>query len=242
MKKFLKNVNRGIVLLIVVVIGFTGYVIYDNASFKANKPAIEKMLQEYCGEIAKLNLLPEEYRDKDADLPQGVMDSQLKQNMELINRYWTTQRTPNTWGGKDQLRYNMEYMLDTMKTEGGRILDFELGFRGVEDIKKIAPGTARVTLSFYMNFDAVGNCQYFDGFQTNELSYFDYNSDPSQLNDGKVRSYSSTRTNAEITVIKTSDGWKISGISSMWYEDRQVQVKDDGAAAVPEEGGVNVGK
>ena len=44
MKK-LRNLNRGIILFIVLIIGFGGYIVYDNIRFKKEKPAILNRLE-----------------------------------------------------------------------------------------------------------------------------------------------------------------------------------------------------
>ena len=58
MKRFLKKVNRGLVLAGLILIGFVIYIIFDMNSFKKNKPQIAQTLKEYISEIEDVAVTP----------------------------------------------------------------------------------------------------------------------------------------------------------------------------------------
>ena len=88
MKK-LRNLNRGIILFIVLIIGFGGYIVYDNIRFKKEKPAIEKVVTEYFEQIGEMNLLPEQYRKVGEPVPREIIQKKIEDNIKIIDQYWT---------------------------------------------------------------------------------------------------------------------------------------------------------
>ena len=55
MLNFLRRVNRGVVLAIVLVVGLSAFFVVDNSRFKKEIPEIEELIEEYlqaCAEIS----------------------------------------------------------------------------------------------------------------------------------------------------------------------------------------------
>ena len=68
MKKFLRKVNRGLVLGGVLIIGTTIYIIADLKNFEKEKPAVEQRVTEYTQAVAKFNITPDKYREYNISL------------------------------------------------------------------------------------------------------------------------------------------------------------------------------
>ena len=78
LKKFLRRVNRGLLLGGIVLAGFVVFVITDTISFKKNKPVIEDEIKSYVSMLEDVGV------NKGSDL------TSYKEGIDsLINNYWT---------------------------------------------------------------------------------------------------------------------------------------------------------
>ena len=78
MKKFLRCVNRGLLLGGIVLAGFVVFVITDTISFKKNKPVIEDEIKSYVSML------------EDVGVNKGSDQTSYKEGIDsLINNYWT---------------------------------------------------------------------------------------------------------------------------------------------------------
>lgn len=78
MKKFLRRVNRGLLLGGIVLAGFVVFVITDTISFKKNKPVIEDEIKSYVSML------------EDVGVNKGSDQTSYKEGIDsLINNYWT---------------------------------------------------------------------------------------------------------------------------------------------------------
>ncbi len=225
MKKFLRNMNRGIALLIVLVIGFVGYVVYDSVSFKKEEPRIEALMEEYFGALDEMSMLPEEYRRAGTKPPQEVIDQKRAENRAVLDKYFTTKEVRNGWMNKADVLVNLDDMLDKLKSGKNYVTDVEIGFKGVNGIKKIAPNTATVNVNYFCTFRAVGDCDIFVGgdFTRTEWQV----GSPSELADGKLREYKFTDCTTELILYKAADGWKIAKLSGSGWSSANPVIVDD---------------
>lgn len=216
LKKFLKNMNRGIALLVVVIIAFVGYVVYDNTSFKKETPQIEALMEEYFGKIPNMNLLPEAYRTYGKAVPKSVIDEKIKENDKIIDQYWTEKKLTGYYGSdKADIKQQLKETIHSMQSGDGVILAAELGFKEVSKIQKTSPTTADVEVTFYSSFDAIGNCMVYNGTYPEPIIYSAgyYSKEGEEVQDGKARNYKTTDIRMEFTLAKTADGWKIAATS-----------------------------
>ena len=100
MKKFLKHVNRGIILAFLAVLCVAGYVVFDNARFKSAKPEIEQAVQQYMEEIRSVNL--------------AAPGERIAKTRELLEKYWTKPQGNGYYGYtktdmQDYLAYRESY-------------------------------------------------------------------------------------------------------------------------------------
>lgn len=228
MKKFLRNMNRGIALLIVLVIGFVGYVVYDNVSFKKEKKPIEDFLKNYYSELAQISLLPEEYRTAGAKPPKEVIDKKRAENKAFLDKYYTTKQVNTGWRDKDDILRNMEDMYAKMQSGKSCVTELEFGFKSAESIRKIAPNTVVASVNYFGTIRAVGDVIVFTGGDFFHSEYELYN-DSSALTDGKLREYKISY-GMELTLYKTSEGWKIAKSGSSWWSNVTPTVVDDTAS------------
>ena len=78
LKKFLRRVNRGLLLGGIVLAGFVVFVITDTISFKKNKPVIEDEIKSYVSML------------EDVGVNKGSDQTSYKEGIDsLINNYWT---------------------------------------------------------------------------------------------------------------------------------------------------------
>lgn len=108
--KLLKNINRGIALLVILSIGLAIYVLYDNNRFKKEQPVIGKLLTEFTEQTADMMLLPQEYRVYKKKLPQEILMKKAEENNKIIDKYWTTETQKNIWFTRDHEKRNAEYI------------------------------------------------------------------------------------------------------------------------------------
>lgn len=133
MKKFLRRVNRGILLAVVLVIGVAVYVIADNGHFKASKPDIEKAAGDYLAKVKEINLLP--------------ADKKAKQTLDVVEQYWCDKASNYTYGFSKK---DMKAYLETVKKYGSEqttLTEYNEIIRDMTVLKN-GPGCARVTVSY----------------------------------------------------------------------------------------------
>ena len=75
MKKFLKTVNRGVILAVFAAACVAVYVGVETARFRSEKPEIEQMVEQYLEEVRKINLAAPEEREQ--------------KTRELLEKSWT---------------------------------------------------------------------------------------------------------------------------------------------------------
>ena len=207
--KFLKNMNRGIALLIIAAIGFGCYVAYDYASFKKEKPEIEALLKEYTQKTADFVLLPEDKRDF-KNVSAEAVKAKIGENNKVIDSYWTINTEKNYYTDKEDIKSDFEEVLRSaaaVQTESnGLFLKAEVLVDEVENVRKTSPNTAEASITYMVSYEYVGNpfsC-------VNWLEPI--NDQP--VADSRVRSCKYTDVTTAYGLTKTTDGWKISWASS----------------------------
>jgi hypothetical protein len=88
MKKFLRKVNRGLVLGGVLIIGTTIYIIADLKNFEKEKPVVEQTITEYAQAVAKFNITPEKNREYNITLNKEDSQKLTADWQAIIDEYW----------------------------------------------------------------------------------------------------------------------------------------------------------
>lgn len=136
MKRFLRRLNRGLVLAALVLVGLVIFITVDNTRFKKSKPEIQKQVEEYLKEVKRVNL---ESGKRKAEEAQTLMEKTwCNEGNGLDNNY--------TLFTKDE---GLSY-LKTVENMGGdrnTVIDYTDIIRSVS-IEKSGPGCARATVAY----------------------------------------------------------------------------------------------
>lgn len=206
--KFLKNINRGIVLLLIIGIGFAVYVTYDYVLF-ADRSEIEALVKEYTQKTAAMTLLPEEERNYQ-NVSESAVQKKLAENQQILDQYWTPVQTityyPHKKSEENVLEYALEKAIESDPEQNGIVLDAEFVIGQVKDIRKTSPKTAEATVTYHITYRFQGNPSLYpiDMYWSNDPW-----SDEPQVKDDKVRVYKDT-VNVTYGLLETQDGWKLS--------------------------------
>ncbi|MCI8776806.1 MAG: hypothetical protein HFK00_05375 [Oscillospiraceae bacterium] len=162
MKRFLKKVNRGLVLAGLILIGFVIYIIFDMNSFKKNKPQIAQTLKEYISEIEDVAVTPENLQNIDFKISASDKNEREIAVNELMSKYWTYEK------GQQRMFYGMtrddyksmimsQFNDDNHENNGnGYITKWSAHTENV-NISKAGPGYATVSLNCQIVAEFAGN-------------------------------------------------------------------------------------
>lgn len=136
MKRFLRKMNRGLILAALILVGVVIFVTVDNASFKRSKPVIQKQVEAYLEEVKRVNLEPAEEK--------------VDQAKELLEEYWCDgSNGMNMSYGQMSKEEGIAY-LKRVKEQGGdrnQVVDYTDMIRSV-DIVKNGPGCAKAVVAY----------------------------------------------------------------------------------------------
>ena len=219
--KFLKNINRGIALLIAVVIGFAGYVVYDYAAFAKEAPEIEAFSKEYTLKIASMTVLPEE-ENRYQNVSENTVKKKAAQNNQILDQYWTTTHTISYYPGKQSVKNQFETLIQSAiqkdPRQNGVILDTKIIIEGIRNIKKTSPSTAEAEVEFMIIYRYQGNpWLYVAGLMP---------ANEKPISDSKVRCFKN-KVGMHYGLFKTENGWKISWESGFSYGVHSITVEEE---------------
>lgn len=207
MKKFLRKVNRGLVLGGVLIIGTTIYIIADLKNFEKEKPAVEQRVTEYTQAVAKFNITPDKYREYNITL--GTEDSQkiAADWQAIIDEYWIDKKILENdifyaYDDKSYLEKSVNYYIENKQR--GYVTDISIDLTDCK-IKKDGPNAAVMTCVANIYYVGLENSGIFTpGGYNNHYTYFDNESpiEPKLMQ---------TTFSEEITFFleKKADDWKI---------------------------------
>lgn len=207
MKKFLRKVNRGLVLGGVLIIGTTIYIIADLKNFEKEKPAVEQRVTEYAQAVAKFNITPEKYREYNITI--GTDDSQkISADWKAImDEYWIDLKASTNdifyyYDDKSYLEECVNYYIEDKQR--GYVTDISIDLTDCK-VKKDGPNAAVMSCIANIYYVGLENSGIFTpGGYNNHYTYFDSDSpiEPKLMQ---------TTFSEEITffIEKKSDDWKI---------------------------------
>ena len=225
--KFLRNVNRGIVLLIVAALCFAGYVAYDYVMLKKEKPAIETLVKEYSAQLPQMMMLPES-EQKYQNVSTDAVNKKLEDNNKLLSQYWTPNapidnRNRYASQGLSEVKNDFENILrssiDKDSKTNGMILDCQVIVKKVSNIKKISPGVVQAEADLSLSYEFKGNPLLYSG--SSVLSP----TDGEPVTDNKTRTFH-VNGYPVYTLIKTGSGWKISKLAWSSYSANDVIIQE----------------
>lgn len=211
MKKFLKRVNRGLLLGGIVLVGFVVFVITDTMSFKKNKPVIEDAVRSYVEQLGN------------TAVTKGITKDEIKKNIDsLINNCWTF--SEKEIGGMNQSEYKNSLELVTEdQDEGAYISKWTASISDVS-ISKAGPGYAIAKFDCQIVAEFVGNAYFVTpgGIYPMEI-YVDYGGEiPKELS--KI-AYDGIY---QLTLVQKGGRWKIAGTESYGWNSCSITSADGG--------------
>lgn len=189
-----RNINRGLVLGAILIVGTVGYVVYDNAAFKKEKPEIQQTVEAFVQKMSDAN--------------SGTQED-VKNNWTQIVFDNFSDYTPNDmyyFLDDDNLLSELCYEYDNCT---GKITKSFISIIGTPKINKTGPNGATVTFDYSLYFEAVGGtAEYVDFWGTSTTYCWDGDISPS-------RPYKfSGSGDAVLYLEKSDDEWKIGYIQS----------------------------
>ncbi len=225
MRKFLKKVNRGLIIGGIVLAGFIIFVVSDTISFKKNKPQIKDAVIAYTDAIAEcaVTFSSEEDFNKEID--------------KLMNNYWCTDRNTNNSNNYYGLNINnYRNQLDIAKNEtysdknSGSVTKWSAK-PSMFSIRKAGPGYAVVEFSCDITAEFKGDPYLINPSDTMKVSDFVYYGSEQNVTDNL--SQFSVTTDYELKMKYVDGEWKICQATSWgWSTPRITElVKSEGGNA-----------
>ena len=200
MKKFLKTVNRGVILAVLVIVCVAVYVAVENAGFRSEKPEIEQMVQQYLEEVRAINLASPGEREQ--------------MTRELLEKYWVSTEQNGYYGfdKKDMIRY-----LDQQSERIGREPEISNYTALVKNlaVSQNGPGGAKVGADYSASLEMSEEDLIYPIYGIGASEGYFTSSAPSQDGVGYVQS---VECRLEIVLCQSEGQWKISGMTMEWND------------------------
>lgn len=227
-RKFFKRINRGIVLGIIVILGFVIYVVADTSAFKKNKPNLEQAAENYFEAVSNVAVTPESDRDtKKNDMTEEGKKRLSEEFDKMLDDYWTDSSTDVVsqyyYIDMDSMKSSIDYLLNNdseIDKASGYVTDWVYKLSNIK-VVKAGPDVAVVSYDFDVTAKIVGHnplviCSSeatgasqmsFTYDNTGKAVTEEYESDVN-----KLKSYNITG-NESMKLKKVDGEWKICGIS-----------------------------
>ena len=160
-KKFMKKLNRGLALALVLVIGLAIYIAVDETRFKKEKPQIVQTLNAYMADLGKVMNTPEEYQKLGEKMPEEALKQQEKELEEVLNRYWisTGSRGENYYYSETYLQEWLQIvnaLLEQTSYGNGYLSSWNCRIEGSPQIYKNGSDSATVQLDYTLIAEYTG--------------------------------------------------------------------------------------
>ncbi|MGN0595187.1 MAG: hypothetical protein ACI4I6_08505 [Hominimerdicola sp.] len=191
-----RNINRGLVLGAILIVGSVGYVVYDNAAFKKEKPEIQQTVEAFVQKMSDANLGTKE----------DVKNNWTQIVYENFSDYTPNENSMDYFLNDDNLLSDLGYKYDNCT---GKITKSIISIIGTPKIQKTGPNGATVTFDYSLYLEAVGGtAEYVDFWGTSATYCWDGDISPS-------KSYKFSESgHAVLYFEKADDEWKIGYIQS----------------------------
>lgn len=216
MKKFLKRINRGLLLGGIVLAGFVVFVIVDTVSFKKNKPVIQDALQSYISDF------------ENAGVYSGNDKKTFTDNTNmLISNHWTF--TDEEFSGNLYYAYNQEEYKNMISfalsdsEDNASVSKYSAKVSNV-DVSKAGPGYAIVSFDCQTVAEFNGNaCIITPGDAMTASQYAYYGEDiPTGL------SKMSLNGTYEAVMAEKDGKWRICYVNSYGWDTQITAVNEEG--------------
>lgn len=253
MKNVYKRINRGLVLVGALLVGFVIYVISDTMQFKKTKPLLKDMAAAYMQDLCELNVTPEQYRSLEDLSKQPDYVKSLQESLtRLLDENWKTVESAASQSfyyygmNRSEVEGSYNSYLKDIEDVYGYITKMTADVNNAEcSVTKCGVNTARVVMSFDCEIQYVGDPCWFSPAYPNTMQdvangNMQMYTDPA-IEEGAsadVRKRSSDLMSTTISVsyeytYQLVDGaWKIIYVDSMgWSSGSTVIISGEGGEA-----------
>jgi len=228
----LKRMNRGIILAVIAVIVLIVYIVYDEATFKAERPELQEMVQNYFERLEEAAIVDDKYIDKKTNSINNEGKAKQKQQYtNIINEFMTN--SPKTLDNRGLWSPDKQYlisMVNSFISEGdGHVTKYDYEINGIE-ITKEGPGYALIRVDYEMTIETKGGSTA--GLVPGGISlYGDFHYDGMQNASNKDTETryiikASGFNRFEIDARKINGEWKFYGLRD-WSGYQSVMLNDD---------------
>lgn len=142
MKRFLKRMNRGLVLAAVLLAGLIVYIMIDSAAFKSSVPEIQEQVETYLEAVKTVNLEEPSRKTDDAKM--------------LLEQYWCGVESMMTDMGSAMTKSGGLDYLNMLEEQGGdytRLTGYK-DMIGEVKVSKNGPGCAKATVNYSVSVES----------------------------------------------------------------------------------------
>ena len=215
-KKIIRQINRGVVLAVALIIGLVLYLLIDSYKFNSEKADIKSMVAAYAEEAESFNVFPEKFSKNLEKIPSEVLTDKKKENLAVIDRYLADSNITYYGTSANQLAIGgLDSSFKSNNEEGAFVLDCQFAILRVESLKKKGPDIAAADITVRTTLKTIGNPYYLNLFletiaNTDDMNYKDYEGNKNYYEtDTEEHYYTSENTFTGVLFQKIDGKWKI---------------------------------
>lgn len=222
MKRFLKRMNRGLVLGAILLIALIIYIVADTRSFSKAKPELKELADTFVSEFMNASVTPEAYRTLDAASCSEGCITEIKNNLlTVINEHMTPADSVmystsmySYYYGKNQTEL-LDISYEAAPQYYGYITKIAVNTHGSKpEISKSGVDLAKVLVQYDFEAEYVGN-PYF------HLPTLDVPLNHAYANEGQKYTDEVLKADGyiylELTMKKTDGTWRIAYVDWLDY-------------------------
>lgn len=205
----LKNINRGLVLAAILIVGTAGYEVYSNIKFKEAKPKLENLTKEFSADIAKACV--------------GEATEVKKNWKTILDKYFTVADQSVTDFGFTKSNYSEVINNITKDNPYGKVTSAAVNLKNLKISKYGSGATANFNVDYYYEIEG-SNIQVPMFCPTCKLNSTcddngNVNVEEAEKNKNKKQSLNQSEENVKITFAKEGSNWKIVSIQGFGGDD-----------------------
>ncbi len=220
-KKFLRRMNRGVLLGGIIVVGLVIYIVVDTVNFKKDIPMFEQFIEDYYADISEIAVTPKENQSvKDLDITEKELARAKEEYSSFIDENWTNYSNEfYYYMTKEDVIAGLDNSngIQTKNFEG-YVTNWSYKLSRIK-VNKLGPNIISITYTDDVTVEFTGNplIMNVDGLATPSLMNFIKNYEELK---GKVNMEKATSSNERTIKLKKVDGeWKIYGSENFYGGD-----------------------
>ena len=204
MKRFLRRMNRGIALAVVLVIGLVTFLVVDNIRFDKERDVIRTQITKLLEKGAGMNVFPAQYNEPGKEIPESAADEKVKQARAFLETYYTNTN-------------DAQFFLDCIETSlrerdpgTGIVYSEEYKLERVKSIHPQGSGYASARVEFTYHAEYAGTLDLYTVLGNTNISYTGYYGEEGP-DDGDInrRMRLTVRCESPVELVKVDGQWKI---------------------------------